>query len=408
MDIRLQLTDAIKPCHLRIAGSKSESNRLLLLQALFPQIYIQKISPSDDTIAMQAALATTYRAIDIGHAGTAMRFLTAYFAIQEGREIVLTGSKRMQERPIAVLVEALRNLGADIEYAGKEGYPPLKITGKKLAGGTIAVNAGTSSQFVTALMLIAPMLDNGLEIVLEGEITSRPYIDMTLSLFQDAGFTAIFEGNIIRVMPARNIMPKTLTVESDWSSASYFYSVVALAHDGFTMSLSSFRQNSRQGDRALVDIYRQFGVDTIFKADTITLTKVKHNVSAITLDLNNTPDIAQTIAVTCFGLGVKCDLYGLHTLKIKETNRLAALKIELEKLGAAVTVTANSLHLEAKPLKINSNVAIETYNDHRMAMAFAPLAVKMPVVIKDAGVVSKSYPAFWEDMARLGFSVSYI
>lgn len=409
MDIHLHLQNGIIPASLQISGSKSETNRLLLLQTLYSGITIINASESDDSEAIRKALAGNDEVVDIHHAGTAMRFLTAYYAIREGREVVLTGSQRMKERPIGVLVDALRSLGADIEYAENEGYPPLKIKGKKLTTNGVSIKADISSQYITALLLIAAKLENGLEIALEGEITSRPYLEMTLSLLDEVGIQTTFKGNTIRVSPTTdNRQPTTITAESDWSSASYFYSVIALAEIGTSVTLSSYKQNSLQGDNALVEIYKELGVITEFKDTAITLTKVSRQLSTVNCQLNNTPDIAQTIAVTCFGLGIGCNLTGLHTLKIKETDRLEALKTELEKFGANVSITNDSLTLESHNLfqsKSEAGKAIATYNDHRMAMAFAPLAIKVPVIIQDAGVVSKSYPAFWGDLRKIGFSV---
>lgn len=406
MDIQLQLNGAVKSTAITITGSKSESNRLLLLQALYPAITISNLSESDDSEAMQKALSGNDSMVDIHHAGTAMRFLTPYYAIQEGKEVVLTGSSRMKERPIAVLVEALRSLGAKIEYVENEGFPPIKITGQKLLKNKVSIKAGVSSQYITALLLIAAKLENGLELTLEGEITSRPYIEMTLSLLNQVGIKNRFEGNVITVLPKPEIaaLASKVVVESDWSSASYFYSIAALANEDISISLSSYKKDSLQGDSALAAIYRSLGVETVFKENSILLSKTNASTS-VNLDLNDTPDIAQTIAVTCFGLGIACSLTGLHTLKIKETDRLEALKTEMEKLGAKITVTNDSLMLEASDT-INSNITIATYNDHRMAMAFAPLAVKVPVRIQDADVVSKSYPAFWDDLQDLGFTVS--
>lgn len=415
MDVKISVGKTVAQATVQVTGSKSETNRALLLQALYPGISIQNISESDDSVAMQAALATEQQVVDIHHAGTAMRFLTAYFAQKEGSSVLLTGSQRMTERPISVLVNALRSLGADIDYAGNEGYPPLKINGKKLAGGKASVKADVSSQYITALLLIAGKLENGLELTLEGELTSIPYIKMTLGLLTEVGIPNTFDGNTITVKPTPNIqLPKTIVVESDWSSASYFYSIVALSEVGTSITLSSYRENSLQGDSALADIYKEFGVETKFSGNEITLSKQNLKPDArleteqakqtLNLELNNTPDIAQTIAVTCFALGVGCHLTGLHTLKIKETDRLEALKTELTKFGAEVTVTNDSLTLAPSSNK-NEGVEVATYNDHRMAMAFAPLALKVPFVVKDAGVVSKSFPTFWEDMKKLGFEV---
>ncbi|AXG73286.1 3-phosphoshikimate 1-carboxyvinyltransferase [Flavobacterium arcticum] len=410
MDIKLSLIKVIRTERLTLSGSKSETNRLLLLQALFPEIAIKNISDSDDSTVMQQALNSSSNVIDVHHAGTTMRFLTAYYAIQEGRGVTLTGSKRMQQRPIGVLVEALRNLGADITYIEKEGYPPLKITGKKITKSKVSINANVSSQYITALLLIAPKLENGLEITLQGEVTSLPYIKMTLALLNETEIKASMDRNVIKVQPkTKNKIPISLIVESDWSSASYFYAIVALSPLGSMLTLSSFKEKSLQGDTALVDIYDHLGVTTTFIDNAITLRKASvHELSTINLALNNTPDIAQTIAVTCFGLGIECHLTGLHTLKIKETDRLEALKTELKKFGAKITVTHDSLTLKKfmDSLPVNKEVTVATYNDHRMAMAFAPLALKTPIIIQDAEVVSKSYPAFWDDLKKVGFTIN--
>ena len=405
MNLLLQTSQSDLQAQIAVTGSKSETNRLLLLQALFPNITLANTSNSDDSEVMQKALKGNDEIVDIHHAGTAMRFLTAYFAVNEGREVVLTGSPRMKERPIKVLVEALQQLGAQISYENEEGYPPIRIKGQKITNNKVSIPANVSSQYISALLLVAPKLENGIELTLVGEITSIPYIKMTLALLNDLQIQTSFEGNVIKVYPKPEVASKVMTVESDWSSASYFFSLVALS-DTATIALSSYKGTSLQGDSALVEIYAKIGVETRFEENKMTLTKIKNfNFEDVTFDLNNTPDIAQTIVVTCFGLGIGCHLTGLHTLKIKETDRLEALRIEMTKLGANITVTNDSLTLAASN-HINSNVSIATYNDHRMAMAFAPLALKVPIIIDNAEVVSKSYPDFWEDLKTLGFKIS--
>ncbi len=406
MNIKISNSEKKIKGNIRITGSKSESNRLLLLQALYPQITIANLSNSDDSDVMQKALSSKEAVADIHHAGTAMRFLTAFFATREGRDVVLTGSKRMTERPIKILVDALRQLGAGITYTAAEGYPPLHIKGKKLEKNKVSMQANVSSQYISALLLIAPKLENGLELTLEGKITSVPYIKMTLALLGEIGVVSSFEGNVIRVSPKPEIDPVTLTVESDWSSASYFYSIAALCDEGTEIKLSAYKASSLQGDSVLAELYRAFGVHTGFEDNTITLTKTHAAPErTISFDLSNAPDIAQTIAVTCFGMGIGCHLTGLHTLKIKETDRLEALYTELHKLGADIRVTDAELFLEPSKT-IHENVAIPTYNDHRMAMAFAPLGLKVPLIIEEAEVVSKSYPDFWNDMEKLHFQVT--
>jgi 3-phosphoshikimate 1-carboxyvinyltransferase len=386
-----------------ISGSKSESNRLLILQKLFDGITINNLSDSDDTHHLQQALLTNDTSINIGHAGTAMRFLTAFFATQSNRTVILSGSERMHQRPIKILVDALRSLGAEITYTEKDGFPPLQIRGKKLIKNNVKINGNISSQYISALLLIAASLPNGLRIQLLGDITSIPYIKMTLSLLNRVGVSTNFEGQYIHVKPYLKPKEQVLVVESDWSSASYFYSIIALSKVGSEIGLSSYSKESLQGDSVLAKIYLHFGVETSFKENSILLRKTKESSKdLLKIDLNKAPDIAQTIAVTCFGLGISCNLNGLHTLKIKETDRLEALHKELSKLGATISVTDDSLDLKASS-KINSNISIETYNDHRMAMAFTPLAIKTPIQILDAGVVTKSYRNFWEDMQQIGF-----
>ena len=384
----------------QITGSKSETNRLLVLQQFYPNLSIKNISNSDDSRLMQKAFASTSNEINIGHAGTAMRFLTAYFSVKENTEIVLTGSHRMKNRPIKILVDALTSLGANIEYLEKEGYPPLKITGKKLESNFVEIDGNVSSQYISALLLIAPTLKNGLQLKFKGEVTSVPYIKMTLQLLAELGIESSWKNDIISIFPKPTINDKTIVVESDWSSASYYYSLVALSPNA-EVTLSSYKINSLQGDSILVTIYKDLGVETTFKEDTLILKNTNTAIfKSLKWDLINAPDIAQTIAVTCFGLGIECFLTGLHTLKIKETDRLVALKTEIEKLGGEVIITNETLHLKTST-KIKEHIVISTYDDHRMAMAFAPLAVKVPIQIEDANVVSKSYPTFWEDFKKI-------
>jgi 3-phosphoshikimate 1-carboxyvinyltransferase len=429
MNLLLKHISKLATCHtelvevrnsqLAITGSKSETNRLLLLQALYPNISLENTSNSDDSNVMESSIqnfqfstSVTLSAVEVPyifnvhHAGTAMRFLTAFFAIQEGKEVVLTGSSRMKERPIKILVEALQQLGAEISYEENDGFPPIKIKGKKLSQTKVSLPANVSSQYISALLLIASKLENGLELTLEGEITSIPYIKMTLALLNEIGVETSFIGNKITVKPQFTIHNSQFTIESDWSSASYYYSIVALSEIGTQITLSSYKKNSLQGDSALVEIYKNFGIETVFNNNnSITISKVKKSqLTTFNSQLNNCPDIAQTIAITCFGLGIACHLTGLHTLKIKETDRLEALKNELSKLGAKISITNDSLTLESSS-EIIDNCKIKTYQDHRMAMAFAPLALKTSLIIEDAEVVSKSYPTFWQDLKSIGFQI---
>ena len=403
MDIRLK-KKRIKNDNnltLNIGGSKSETNRLLLLQSLYPNLQIENASPSKDSEAMYRGLHSGESTIDIGDAGTAMRFLTAYYAACQNRDVILTGSGRMQERPIGILVEALRQLGAAIYYSKREGFPPLHIQGKQLEGGTLSIKANVSSQYISALLLVAPSFANGLSLHLDGEITSFPYLRMTLSLLNELGIAGTFEDNTFTIEHTPAVAPQMIVVEPDWSSASYFYSMVALSPVGTSLYMNHYKERSLQGDRIVADIYQAFGVRTIFWGDKIQLIKERELLSPIfSYNLMDCPDIAQTIAVTCFGLGIECFLSGLHTLNIKETNRLEALKNELTKLNAEVHISKEEIWV-GSARKITRNISIDTYNDHRMAMAFAPLALKVPIIINDVEVVEKSFPDFWEQFESI-------
>ena len=387
---------------LNIGGSKSESNRLLLLKQLFPSLEIENISPSKDTDMMSRGLHLLGEEINVGDAGTAMRFLTAYYACCTDRKVVLTGSERMQQRPIGILVEALRQLGASIDYLSTEGFPPLSITGKHIEGGELTIKANVSSQYLSALLLVGSTFPKGLTLHLEGEITSLPYLRMTLALLNQLGIEAVLEDNlIITVYHTPEVEAQTIVVEPDWSSASYFYSMIALSEVGSSLFLNHYKKESLQGDRILADIYQSFGVKTIFWRDKIQLIKERDDFSTIfSYNLIDSPDIAQTIAVTCFGLGVECFLSGLHTLNIKETNRLEALRDEITKLGGEVHISQGEIWIGV-PRKIARNVSIATYGDHRMAMAFAPLCLKVPLTIEKGEVVEKSYPNFWTDFENI-------
>ena len=390
---------------IKITGSKSETNRLLILKELFKKISLSNISNSDDSNVMQKALNSDESIIDIGHAGTAMRFLTSFYAISDGKEIVLTGSDRMKERPIRILVDALNELGANIKYTGNKGYPPLKIKGKNISGGEIILPSNISSQYLTSLLLIGPRLKNGLKIKLSGQITSYPYVKLTLEFLKRIGVDLEVKRDYIFVKNITDIKEKNIKIESDWSSASYFFSAVALSRSS-NLKLSFFSTDSLQGDSILVKLYKKLGVDATIKNGNLILSKNSNfkKPNFINLNLNDTPDLAQTIAVTCLGLKINCELNGLHTLKIKETDRLVALKNEISKFGASVKITNDSLHLIAKK-NLKHDVEIDTYNDHRMAMAFAPLALKNNLKIKNEQVVTKSYPAFWKDLQSIGFQV---
>lgn len=395
---------------IELPGSKSISNRLLMMRAISElPIHFKNLSDSEDTILLAKALGQIVgkrsATIDIHHAGTNMRFLTAYLAVNEG-EWIITGSDRMKKRPIAELVNALRELGADITYLEKEGFPPLKIIGKKLYGGRIDIDGSISSQFISALLLIAPSFGDELEIVLKGNIVSAPYIKMTIELLKLFGVYISFNENKIKVSSSKFMMDNDqVLVESDWSAASYWYSMVALSENA-VVELHFLDKHSLQADSILPVIYHGLGVHTEFIETGVRLTKKKVVEVEFRYDFTNCPDIAQTIAVTCFGLGLKANFSGLQTLKIKETDRIFALKTEFEKLGAKVEATDNSLVIIPGALLSVDNATLATYEDHRMAMSFAALAVKYPGLrIEDPEVVNKSYPAFWDDMEEAGFEL---
>ena len=393
-----------------LSGSKSESNRLLILQALYPDFEIENIASCDDTFVLQKALASQEDTLDVHHSGTAMRFLTAYLAATTQREITITGSPALQRRPIGHLVAALKDMGASITYTSKQGYPPLKIAPAVLSG-SVTIDASVSSQYISALALIAPYLKKGLTITLKGNITSKPYIDMTLSLLSQIGVAHTFKGQEIRILPLKKSNKVKIAVEGDWSSASYFYSLVALSKNQ-SVHLSSFKTTSLQADAVLVSLYETLGVTTTaIDSQTIALSKNDAPLPAgFTADLTPSPDLAQTIAVTCFGLGIACHLTGLHTLKIKETDRLVALGCELTKLGAQIKVTKDSLFLEPHKITFKNRglgIEIATYEDHRMAMAFGVLAELFCITIQDPMVVTKSYPNFYSDLKKVGVNTDF-
>jgi len=388
-----------------ISGSKSESNRLLLLRAYTSFFKIFNLSDSDDTQLMISAIESDKKDINIGHAGTAMRFLTSYFSSISEKSKVLTGSERMRQRPISILVDALRDLGCDIEYIEKKGFPPLKIMGKNILSNSVTLPANVSSQYVSSLMMLGVSLKNGLKIILSSNITSLPYLLMTKKIIERIGGIVKIQEREILIEPFKEKVISEQFVESDWSSASYYYSIAALS-SSVNLTLSKFFNDSLQGDSKLVDIYKMFGIETIFEDDQIILKKNKISLPKnIYLDLKDNPDLAQTIIITCLGLGIDCTLEGLHTLKIKETDRLFALKNEIEKFEVdKVEITENSITLENNS-DLKHDVTIDTYNDHRMAMSFAPLSLLLPIKINNPEVVTKSYVNFWNDLESLGFNI---
>ena len=392
---------------IEIGGSKSESNRLLMLRKYLSDFKITNLSKSDDTKTLIDALINTNKIIDVHHAGTAMRFLLSYYASKPNSEVTLTGSARMKSRPISILVNALRDLGANIEYKEKEGYPPIKITGKKIISNQVSLPGNVSSQYISSLMMLGVKLDNGIKLNLEGSITSKPYILMTKKLIEKIGYNVIINNDQIEVLVNNKSLDKIVEVESDWSSASYFYSIVAFSKDA-KITLKTFKRNSIQGDSIISEIYQKLGVETRYEKDYIIISKNKtaNLPKRLKLNLSDSPDLAQTIAVTCLGLGIECELSGLHTLKIKETDRIEALKKEFIKLGVDNIKTSDNTIYFKGDQQLNNNIKIETYQDHRMALSFAALAVIIDISIESPNVVSKSFPNYWKNLKTLGFKIN--
>ena len=391
---------------IKISGSKSESNRLLILRAYSSFFKIINLSDSDDTKTMLSALKSEDENIDISHAGTAMRFLTSYYSSIINSSKILTGSARMKQRPISILVDALNKLGADIEYIENEGYPPIKLRGKLITNNKVSLPANVSSQYISSLMMLGISLKDGLKINLSTKMISLPYIKMTKILIERLGGKVVIQSNNIIIQPFLSQDISDQTVESDWSSVSYFYSLVALSNYS-EITISTFFKKSIQGDSRIENIYRQFGVETSFRDNKIYLKK--NNVKlpdTISINLEDNPDLAQTIIVTCLGLGIDCHLEGLQTLKIKETDRLLSLKNEIKKFDVDfIEVSDQSITLR-NTSKLKSGVTVDTYNDHRMAMSFAPLSLINPIIINNPEVVSKSYSNFWNDLKSVGFNIS--
>ncbi len=413
MILQLQRPAAPLSGAITLSGSKSISNRVLIIRALCSQFFpIYGLANAKDTVLMQNLLASNDNVLDAGAAGTTYRFLTALLATREGVQI-LTGTERMKQRPIKLLVEALRSLGADIQYLENEGYPPLRI-GPPHAIGTInelCIPADTSSQYISALLLIAPTLPQGLTLHLDGHIVSRPYIEMTLRLMAYFGVHHSWSGNMITVSP-QAYRPRKFVVEADWSAASYYYAMAALS-DVADLQLEGLHAGSLQGDAVLVEMMRHFGVETTFNGKKAHITKALNCPVPVLFewDFLSCPDLAQTMAVVCAGLGVKGIFSGLETLRIKETDRIAALRSELQKIGVSLIEIPQRMSsksgkqfflIEGKASSPTLPV-FDTYEDHRMAMAFAPIAIQFPIAIREPNVVEKSYPKFWEDLQKLGF-----
>ena len=401
----------------KLPASKSISNRALIIYALSGcKVLPDNLSDCDDTEVMVRALNGLPSTIDIGAAGTSMRFMTAFLAATANGEHVITGTERMKHRPIKILVEALRYLGAKIDYLGNEGFPPLRITGRHLQGGYLEIEGSVSSQYISALLMIGPVLDKGLTLHLNGEIISRPYIDLTLCTRREFGADAEWISvDTIEVKP-KPYSPTSYYIENDWSAASYWYEMVALSKDrDAEVKLEGLMDGSKQGDSSVRYIFSLLGVKTTFKSKrsgvptTVTLKKSSHRVPRLEYDFGKSPDLAQTFVVACCALGVPFHFIGLQTLKIKETDRIAALKKEMAKLGYdIVAINDSELMWDGKAPRLSplaAPVTIDTYDDHRMALSFAPLCLRRPVIINQPQVVSKSYPRFWEDLRQAGVTV---
>lgn len=427
MIYKIQIAQPVKEATIDLPASKSLSNRALILQALCKEpCELTHLSDCDDTKVMLAAfdkLAATAGTeaepltIDIGAAGTSMRFLTAFFASREGAEVIMTGSERMKQRPIKILVEALRSLGAEIEYVNQEGYPPLRIHGKHLAGGTLSIDGSTSSQYISALLMIAPTLTNGLTLTLTGDVTSRPYIHMTLGMMREFGVESQWDevSNVITVAP-QAYTAHSYKVESDWSAASYWYEILALQEFRFNDSptehllLKGLHKQSLQGDAKVAEYFAPLGVETTFcdEGAALKLHVAKEKPKNVELDLSEQPDLAQTIIVTLADKDIHFSIKGLHTLRIKETDRITALEQELRKMDIVVKDEDNDrMYYEGGQVDSEQlSVLIQTYEDHRMAMAFAPLALSWgDIYIENPQVVTKSYPQYWEHLKQIGFEI---
>jgi 3-phosphoshikimate 1-carboxyvinyltransferase len=387
---------------IKLPASKSISNRALILNALSENAAdIENLSEAGDTQTLQNALKSGEIEINIDNAGTAMRFLTAYFAQSSG-EHILTGSAQMKVRPIGILVTALRQIGANIEYLGKEGFPPLKITAQALEGGEITMNGSVSSQFVSALMMIAPKMKRGLKIRLRGKIASRPYIEMTANLMRKFGIATNFAKNIIEILPQK-ISSKSIKIENDWTAASYWYEFLAVAGNG-EIFLPNLTENSIQGDKIVAKIFENFGVETEYLPDGIKISYQK-SIKALHIDgdLTNFPDLAQTLVVTCLLKKVRFCFTGLGSLKIKETDRISALIEEAQKIGFVLKAeNDDTLMWEGETCQTSDDIRIYPHGDHRMAMAFAAAALRFNrITIENSKVVKKSYPNFWNEFSKL-------
>jgi 3-phosphoshikimate 1-carboxyvinyltransferase len=404
--ILVKQTKVLNTSQVQLPSSKSESNRSLIINALSGNLsHLHNLSEARDTQTMIALLESKDETLDVIDAGTTMRFLTAYLSTRNETKI-LTGTPRMCQRPIKILVDALREIGAQIEYMKEDGYPPLKIKGiPKQEKSNIQIRGDVSSQYISALLMIAPKLPQGLTLELTGKVGSRPYIEMTLDLMKQFGIQADWEENFITIKP-QTYKGFEYTIESDWSGASYWFSMVSLAEKA-EIKLLGLRKNSLQGDIRIVEIMQKLGVEATFDEKGVFLKKSPAQQEA-RINFTDCPDLAQTIAVVCAAKGITCIMTGLESLRIKETDRIAALQNELKKIGASLTEPKEGEWLLTPAANFDfskSKPEFETYDDHRMAMAFAPLATLTDVVIQEPDVVRKSYPGYWKDLLQVGFKI---
>lgn len=410
MNLKLHKPTDIIFSKIKLSGSKSISNRILIIKSLSGLSFdIQNLSDSDDTKHLKEALNrySVSSLINVGHAGTDMRFLTAFLSLKNGT-FELTGSERLQQRPVKDLVNVLLKLGADINYKNKEGYPPLLIKGKQLKGGKVEINGSVSSQFITSLLLVAPYFTDGLELTINNELVSASYVNMTIELMKEFGAAVIWKGNTITIDPIPySYNKKEFLVEGDWSAASYYYSIIALSEINTKLTVRGLFKKSLQADSVCANIYKRFGITTEYLDDEIIITKFQSSNSneVFEYDFIQCPDIAQTVACTCVALKCSFSFSGLQTLKVKETDRIIALQNEFKKMGIQLIVSENSIQWVNNNSTVTPHqVSISTYNDHRMAMSFAPLCLVNDIIIEDAEVVSKSYPLFWEHLKQIGIN----
>ena len=399
--------DKFKNSTIYLNSSKSESNRLLIIKALSEkEITIKNLSKANDSVLLKILLESENLVVwDAQDAGTSFRFLTSFLAIKK-EHVVLSGTERMKQRPVKVLVDALNKIGAEILYLENEGFPPIYVKGKiNQVKNKLDIPGDISSQYISSLLLIAPLLEKGIEINIEEPFYSRPYVNMTLNLMNSFGIKSEVKGNKISIKN-QEFSSGIYIVESDWSAASYWYSILSISDNINNLTLQGLKKKSNQGDSVISELMKSFGVNTQYKEDGVVLTKIKFDTDEIELDFRDCPDLAQTILVVAAYHKIKLKVSGVESLKIKETDRLLAMKNELKKIGCDFYEEGNYWLLEKRRREIDDELSIDTYKDHRMAMAFAPLASKKSIIINDPDVVVKSYPTYWEDLKKVGFIIT--